>query len=1053
MPIVLTLLDGVRWQGEPVVGERPQALLAALACGRVVSVERLVDSIWGDEPPATPAKALQVLVSRVRAACGAEALERTGDGYRIGLPDDQVDALVVRAEAGAALAALPRDPSAAAGHARAALALDRGLVAGAGDDGPLAEVRRAAARELDVARRVLAQAQSRSGAHDEALPALEDLVSRQPGDEALLGDLLTSLSAVRGAAAALERYGRYRSELRDRLGTDPGPELQRLHQQLLSLESPVREGVHYETTALLGRGDDLRRLRAALVASRVVSIVGPGGLGKTRLAHVLGRGAVQSIVHFVELVGVTAPEDLVSEIGAALGVRDSVSGRRTLTPEQRADVRARIAQHLDQAPSLLILDNCEHIVEAVADLVAYLVATTREVRILTTTRAPLTIAAERVYALGELDPEDASELFAQRAVAARPDVVLDETAVADIVSRLDGLPLAIELAAAKVRVMSTTDIARRLEDRFALLRGGDRSAPDRHQTLLAVIDWSWNLLGEPEKRALRWLSVFHDGFTLEAAERVLGPTALDSVQSLANQSLLTVLETDTGVRYRMLETVREFGRLQLVDGGEDAAARGAHHAWAVEYAGAHGGRIWSAEQFDAIDALRAEEVNLADVLRQALAGRDPEAVVQVLAALGAYWSILGNHARVIVLAEAITDTVRDWTPPAELLDAARVALVMTLNNAMIGVAELAEPLRESLRRLGPGEDPRVAALVTVLANFAPGDPHDFAGQLEEFARSDDRHLVGIASQWHSHVLENAGDPEAAVAAAEHALSLADEVADGPWSGAILHTQIGQLEIQLGRFDSGVVHARAAMPVLERLGAWDDARQLRSLLALAAVRRGDLDQAEAELVQMADVGDPDQIFGGRLVMEIGAAELALARGDHDAGLALYRDAVDLVRDLQFPGMSPTGLEPWLLFGEAAALTAHAYYADDAHTAAAEKMFDVCAARTQRVLDPSFDYLDYPVAGVALFALGAWGLLQGRLSAEDAVRLLAYAERFAYNRSVPTMAWDRITPRAEETAPGLLAKIDGELGGRRGPELLDEVRTFLDKTVPAGSTTKG
>lgn len=1043
MPIVLALLDGVRWRGVPVVGDRPQALLAALATGRPVGAEHLVAQVWVDEPPANPAKALQVLVSRTRAACGPDAVVRVGDGYRLGLPDDEVDVLLVRAQARAARAALATDPAAATAHARTALGSAGGAAGAPDGPGPLADVRRAAARDLRDARRVLAQALSRSGAHEEALPALEEAVVEDGGDEALLADLLHSLADVRGAGAALDRFERYRADLRDRLGADPGPELQRLHQELLSLEHPVREGVHYDATALLGRGDDIRRLRAAMVASRVVSIVGPGGLGKTRLAHVLGRDAVQPVVHFVELVGVTSPDDLVGEVGSALGVRDSVSGRRALTPQQRADVRARIAQHLDQVPSLLILDNCEHIVAAVADLVAYLAATTRELRVLTTTRAPLAIAAERVYALGELRAEDASELFAQRAVAARPDTVLDEAAVAGIVDRLDGLPLAIELAAAKVRVMSVADIARRLENRFALLRGGDRSAPDRHQTLLAVIDWSWNLLADTEKRALRWLSAFHDGFTLDAAERVLGPSALDAVQSLANQSLLTVVESGVGVRYRMLETVREFGRMQLVDAGEDDEAAAAHRAWAVGYAAAHGARLFGPEQFDAVDAIRAEEVNLADVLRQALGEPDPETMVQLLAALGAYWSMLGSHLRVIVLAEAIAAAVSGWTPPDELTDSARVALVLTLNNAMIGIAEVAEPIRELLRDLGPGDEGRIAAMVRVMTEFTPTEGGLFAGRLAEFTSSDDRHLAGIASQWHSHVLENSGDPEGAVAAAERALTLIDDREDGPWSPAILHTQVGQLEMQLGRVESGVAHARAALPVLERLGAWDDALQLRSLLGLAAVLTGDLDRAAAELDLMDRIEDSDQIFGGQLVLDLGRAELALARGDRAEGLALYRSAVDRVRSLQFPGMSRSGLEPWVLFGESTALSAHAYHGDAEHDEYADHLFGSCLDRVRRVLDPTFDYLDFPVAGLALFAAGAWGLLRDRLPVEDAVRLLVHADRFAYNRSVPTMAWERITPYAEEKGPGLLAKVQVELGDRRGPELLDETRRFVEE----------
>lgn len=1041
MPIVLTLLDGVRWYDEPVVGERPQALLAALASGRPVGAERLVERVWGDDVPANPAKALQVLVSRTRAACGADAVEHVGDGYRLGVAADEVDAGALHALVVAAQTALPTDPALAADQAEEALALGRPLgTAGDDLDGPLAEVRREAARDLGVARRVLAQALSRTGSHDRALSLLEEAAAAHPDDEALLADLLRSQAVARGAAAALDRFERYRSGLRDRLGADPGPELQRVHQELLSLDNPVRDGLHYEATSLIGRGDDVRRLRAAMVASRVVSLVGPGGLGKTRLAHVLGRTAVQPVVHFVELVGVTAADDLVGEVGSALGVRDSVTGRRVLTPAQRADVRARIAQHLDQAPSLLILDNCEHIVDAVADLVAYLVATTRELRVLTTTRAPLAIGAERVYPLGELDVDDAAELFGQRARAARPDVVLDDAAVADIVRRLDGLPLAIELAAAKVRVMSTVDIARRLENRFALLRGGDRSAPDRHQTLLAVIDWSWNLLGDAEKRALRWLSVFHDGFTLEAAERVLGPEALDAVQHLTDQSLLSVVETGAGVRYRMLETVREFGRMQLVDSGADTEALEAHRAWAVEYAAEHGDRLFGPDQFAAVDAIRAEEANLADVLRQALSVPDPDTVVALLAALGSFWTIRGEHPRVIVLAEAIVRAVDGWTPRPEVADTTRVALVVTLNNAMIGIATSSEPLREVLRRIGPGEDPRVAAMVTVMTVFSRATAGRFSADLDEFLASPDRHLAGIALQWHSHVLENAGDPEGAIGAAERALSLTREE-DGPWAAAILHTQIGELEMQLGRAESGVRHIRAALPVLERLGASDDALQLRSMLALAAISTGDLDRAADEMALMDRIDEPDKVFGGHLVVDLVRAEQALAHGADAEGLALYRSAVDRLRDLVFPGMSRSGLEPWVLFGEAAALTAYAYHAGPADEEYATALFDACLDRVGRVLDPEFEYLDFPVAGLALFALGAWGLLHGRLAMPDAVRLLVYADRFAYNRSVPTMAWERIVPYAEERAPGLLATLQAEAGERRGPEVLDETRSFV------------
>ncbi|GIH02628.1 SARP family transcriptional regulator [Rhizocola hellebori] len=1050
MPIILSLLGTVRWDGEPVVGERPQALLAALAsAGRTVSATRLADLIWEEDVPANPAKALQVLVSRTRSAHGPDSVVRDGDGYRLGVGRSQVDAQVLADQLAAARSAFESDPALAAALAAEAVALG-GFAAG-DDRGPLGSLRRTSEHDLDEARVLLARAKARLGEHAEALPTLSTAWAANPADEMLLAELLRSEAAIRGAGAALRRYEEYRADLRDRLGTDPGPELRRVHGELLALDSPVRVGVRYEATSLLGRGEDIRRLQALLAGSRVVSIVGPGGLGKTRLAHVLGREAAVPVVHFVELVGVTAPDDLVGEVGSVLGVRDSVSGRRALTPEQRADVRARIARYLDQSPSLLILDNCEHIIAAVADLVAYVVATTREPRVLATSRAPLAIAAEQVYLLGELDLKDAAELFRQRAVAARPEVRLAgaEDVVAEIVERLDGLPLAIELAAAKVRVMSVADIAQRLENRFALLRGGDRSAPDRHQTLLAVIDWSWNLLAERERRALRWLSVFHDGFTLAGAEAMLGPDALAAVQDLADQSLLSVVEADLGgVRYRMLETVREFGRMRLLDAGEQADAEKAYRAWAVAFAGQHARALFSQGQFDAVDRVRADESNLSDVLRRALAAADAAVAVQILAALAGYWLILGEHPRLLVLLDAVANAVADWTPPPELADATRLAVGMTLNGSLVANTSHTDTLRGVLRRLGPGHhDPRVSALVTMLSDIDPNSADGFLGQLREHADSSNRDIAILALPWLSQALENLGDPVGAMAAAERGLRYATD-ADGPWGQAIMHTMAAQLAMHLGRVEKAVTHAYAALPVLERLGARDDLVQLRALLAVAMIAEGDLDGA-AE--QLAGLGGPDKsesILGGQLVSDVGVAELALARGDTESGLAAYRTALERVRALRLPGLPSTGLEPWVLLGEATALAAHAYYAPKGDPTG-PALFAHARDRALRVLDPDHPYLDYPVCGLVLFSLGAWGLLHDALSRKDSVRLIVLADRFAYNRVMPTMSWERITARIDELAPGLMEVCAAEYGDRRGPDLLDEARSLVER-IGAGSS---
>ena len=1032
----LTLLDTVAWRGEAIGGARPAALLAALALHPTgLGEETLADLVWPGDRPANPGAALQVLVSRVRSVCGSDAVARVGSGYRLALATDGVDAWALADRLRRLRAAVAADDL-----AQAAAIIDESGALVVSDDRPegaVGHLRDEAASVLHVLRLRGAVVLSRVGRHAEALPVLEALAGDESVDEDVVVAALRSTAEVRGASVALERFDHERARLRDRLGTDPGPALAAVHAELLAADSPVRSGVRYDGTELLGRDDDLVALRTLLHTGRVTSIVGAGGLGKTRLANVLARESTLPRVHVIELAGVGSPDDVVGEVGSALGVRDSVAGRRALTPAQRADVRGRIAQQLATAPTLLVLDNCEHLVDAVAGLVSFLVVTVRDLRVLTTTRAPIGIAAERVYALGELAPDDAAELFCRRARAARPDVVLNADRVAEVVARLDGLPLAIELAAARTRVMSVEDVATRLQDRFALLTGGDRSAPDRHRTLLAVIDWSWRLLAAEEQRALCRLSVFHDGFSIDGAEHLLGPAALDLVTALVDQSLLTVVEGGPSVRYRMLETVREFGQRHLTEAGPDevAATRAAQDGWATAVCARATELIWGPEQVSTIDLLRAEETNLAEVLRRALGTADAELVARLLAALGIYWAIVGDHFRVIVVADAAENVLEGWEPPDDLRETARLALAVLVTNAGIAFGRSQGLGAELLERLGPGSSPFVV-IAQCVSTPSRGTRFPRLETVAPLFGHPDRQVVVQSLQWAGMLSENEGDPDSAAGYVQRALDLCDP-SDGPWQQTILRTQLAGLCLQRGDVAEAAELAAGALPMLRRLHATDDALQLRAILAVAALWEGRLDDC-AELVE-AIVRDQEAlpVFGGTIVVGAAQAELALARGDLELGLRRFDETVEDVRGQRFPGIEPTGFEPWTIFAEGLALAAHARYGsaaggsgDDSAVALRTTLLDRC----RRLLHDRPDFVDYPVTGVMLAALAAWGLFRGGGDL-DAVRLLALARAFAYSRGLPSLDWGALSARADELEPGRLAELLAEYGGRRGPELLD------------------
>jgi tetratricopeptide (TPR) repeat protein len=372
---------------------------------------------------------------------------------------------------------------------------------------------------------------------------------------------------------------------------------------------------------------------------------------------------------------------------------------------------------------------------------------------------------------------------------------------------------------------------------------------------------------------------------------------------------------------------------------------------------------------------------------------------------------------------------------------ARAALVLALANLTVVGDERGGPIRTLLEQLGPGDDnPHVAGMVRLLL-AREDDAGPVPEHLERLAADPDPHTACTALQWLSHWHENAGDPVTALGHAERALALVHP-GDGPWRGAMLHAQLSALAAHLGDRRRAAEHARTALPVMARLGATDDEAQLRSLLALCAIADGRLDEAEAGLGQIDRVADGATV-GGTAVHHIGLAELALARGDVRAGLAAYQEAVERVRELRFPGIEPTGLEPWVLAGEASAVVAFAHHASAADEAAGRALFAACRERGLRYLREAGAQIDVPVAGVVLFAVGAWALVREAGPAGDAVALLALAERFAYNRAVPTLAWERIVPHAEAAAPGELAARRATYADRAPHDLLGEARGVLER----------
>jgi predicted ATPase/DNA-binding SARP family transcriptional activator len=970
--VELTLLSRVCYGGQEIAGARLRGLLALLAEDPHVgcSTSRLVDALWPDGQPEHPVKAVQVLVARARARLGPGVIVSTPAGYRLLLDDEQIDASAVLLRvSGSEKASQDGDHLAALEQAEAGLALCGG--AGdwdGGDGGPLAELRAARVPAYRSLLRARALALSRLGRRPEAAAPLAELVARHPRDEEILAELLRCEAATAGTAAALARYAGYRQRLRDELGSDPGPALRDVHAELLRAGAPIiRRGVRHEPNALLGRDGDIAAVTGLLRTSRVTSIVGTGGLGKTRLAHAVSSRAEQRLVHVVELAGVAAGGDVTAEVASALGVGEDAAGpsggvRPASGPpaagppaasptsgppgsEPRAHspsgdppggrpagrrpgppgVLAGIAAALRPGPALLVLDNCEHVLPATADLVSALISVSRDLSVLTTSRAPLGLTSEAVYPLPELDLATTAALFEQRARAARPDAELNAADVRNLCGRLDGLPLAAELAAARVRVMSVSEIARRLDDGFAVLRGGARDAPQRHHTLWAVIDWSWELLDPAAQAAMRALSVFPGGFTAGAAGHLLGGDALAVLEQLAGHSLLKVTDTAAGARYRMLETVRDFAAARRADAAESEQVNGRFLAWARDFGVAHHDWVLTGDDLPAFELIRAEQDNLVQALGHALGRGDAGTVAAVSAVLGGLWMAESSFARLTALARDTGRILAAFRPEGNLVEATRTSLVLGAVSGFLLRGPDPARFLARLRRLPPAPPDTFARAAQAVLDALARAPGPEGSAL--WALGDSAHplVAGLACAVASYACEEAGDTGGALAAAQRSLA-AFEPRGGVWLRTAAHARVGELCLQTGeagRGDEALRHLREALSVAETFGTRSTASRLREAIVAAHLQRGAYDEAERELA-LTTPQAAGELGGMPMFGTAVRAEIALGRGDTGTGLALWRSAAAALRDPHPGSRDLSHLDSWALEVQAAAVIAHAHH---------------------------------------------------------------------------------------------------------------------------------
>ncbi|MET4926137.1 BTAD domain-containing putative transcriptional regulator [Streptomyces sp. PSRA5] len=1114
----------LRADGTPyaVGGSRLRALLTVLAMrpGRTVQAATLVDAVWDGDAPADAAGALQALVSRLRRALGAGTVVSDSGGYRLCADPDDVD--LYRFERLTAEGTKALD---AGSPERAADLLDEALGLWHGpalSDLPdhRAESARWESRRLG-ARRARLTAALALGRADEALPELAALCDEHPIDELLQALRLRALRAAGRTAEALSAYEEVRRDLATRLGMDPGPELRALHKELLNPEAyettdahrrgtprpapagasadrvapraagptgahpdghvalrdsagpgagpaPVPDAVpgnlRARITSFVGREADLVDLRGDLRDARLVTLLGAGGAGKTRLSQEVAAGDGHEEwpdgVWLAELAPVDDPATVPEAVLVALGARETVlrgagaEGLRAVDPGAD-DPLVRLVEHCSRRRMLLLLDNCEHVVDAAARLAEELLVRCPGVTVLATSREPLGVPGEVVRPVGPLPEPMALRLLADRGAAARPGFRTedDPAAAEEICRRLDGLPLAIELAAARLRMLTPRQIADRLDDRFRLLTGGSRTVLPRQQTLRAVVDWSWDLLDSAERTALGALSVFAGGCDLAAAEAVCGPDALGLLGSLVDKSLVVATPAPDGVmRYRLLETVLEYAGERLDESGDRAAAERRHLVHFRELLRLADPKLRGPEQLHWIERITLDYENTRTALRRAVAGRDEHEALCLVHSLAWYWQIrdLRTDARhwaravaelgpdpfdaPVVPAPPLHERCTDAPPPMapeQLLEARRGVRMIQLSSMNHEFDSWTTPeAMEWLGRVGEAYSPglpqtcRTPGSLWFFAIMLTGD----VGRLREFidARVEACRDFGYewelasALQMRANILANRsewiGD---AGRDADESLDIFTRLGDA-WGAAEALSARAEAFERNGEFERSAADFRAAIENTRLLGAEAQVSLLRTRLAGVMMETGDGDEGEVmlrEILAQTARRDYEAEPAARLYLAIWLGRSGRAAEGRE----------ELVRLLATFQYSNLVLFEGFVFGMLAWL-------DNVDARYAEGL-DRARLALARTLDPMSRMVAPQLSAVHLLTVG-WSLagLGGAERVRDGARLVG-----AYERHLPRGHY-RASQERESRAAAEAAVRAGGLTGAAYEKALAEGRAL-------------